>query len=133
MTHTKALKSFEEAAALTADYIENGQERLPNGMFYRENKESKANYMTIWADDLYMSVPFLCRYYLKTKEKKYLEDAVNQVLCFKEKLFMPERRLMSHVFNLKYNKKTEVPWGRGNGWTAFALTELLEVERAWAI
>ncbi len=125
--HTKALKSFEEAAALTADYIENGQERLPNGMFYRENKESKANYMTIWADDLYMSVPFLCRYYLKTKDKKYLEDAVNQVLCFKEKLFMPERRLMSHVFNLKYNKKTEVPWGRGNGWTAFALTELLEV------
>lgn len=125
--HTKALQSFEEAAAVTANYIENEQERLPNGMFYRENKESKANYMTIWADDLYMSVPFLCRYYLKTKDKKYLEDAVNQVLCFKEKLFMPERRLMSHVFSLRHDKKTEVPWGRGNGWTAFALTELLEV------
>lgn len=125
--YTDAPFSFEETADVVADYIENGQERLENGMFYRGNTQVKTNYMTIWADDLYMSVPFLCRYYLKTGERKYLEDAVNQVLCFKEKLFMPDKRLMSHVFSLKYGKKTGVPWGRGNGWTAFALTELLEV------
>lgn len=125
--HTNPPESFEETAVLIADYIENKQERLENGMFYRGNSAAKTNYMTIWADDLYMSVPFLCRYYLKTKDEKYLEDAINQILCFKEKLFMKEKGLMSHVFSLKHNKKTEVAWGRGNGWTAFALTELLEV------
>ena len=96
-------------------------------MFYREREDSVIDYMTIWADDLYMSVPFLCRYYKLTGESKYIEDAVNQVLCFKEKLYMPEKGCMSHVYNLIYDKKTCVPWGRGNGWPIVALTELLEV------
>ncbi len=125
--YTDAPNSFEETVKRVADYIENSQERLENGMFYRGDPQVKLNYMTIWADDLYMSIPFLCRYYMKTGERKYLEDAVNQVLCFKEKLFMSDKKLMSHVYSLKHNKKTGVPWGRGNGWTAFALTELLEV------
>ena len=120
-------KAYEEIARRIADYIENGQERLENGMFYREREDSVIDYKTIWADDLYMSVPFLCRYYKLTGESKYLEDAVNQVLCFKEKLFMSDKGCMSHVYNLIYNKKTCVPWGRGNGWPIVALTELLEV------
>ena len=40
---------------------------------------------------------------------------------------MPEVGCLSHVYNLIYNKKTLVPWGRGNGWPMVALTELLEV------
>lgn len=127
MNYTDDTKSFEEIAKRVADYIENGQERLENGMFYREREDSIIDYKTIWADDLYMSVPFLCRYYKLTNDEKYLEDAVNQILCFKEKLYMPELGCMSHVYNLIYDKKTCVPWGRGNGWPMVALTELLEV------
>ena len=33
---------------------------------------------------------------------------------------------MSHVYDFKYEKMTGVPWGRGNGWVVFSLTELLE-------
>ena len=40
---------------------------------------------------------------------------------------MPELGCMSHVYNLIYDKKTCIPWGRGNGWPMVALTELLEV------
>ena len=120
-------EEFDNIAHRIADYIENGQERLENGMFYREREDSVIDYKTIWADDLYMSVPFLCRYYKLTGDKKYLEDAVNQVLRFKEKLYMEDKGCMSHVYNLIYNKKTCVPWGRGNGWPVVALTELLEV------
>ena len=120
-------ESFRKIAKRVADYIENGQERLENGMFYREREDSLIDYKTIWADDLYMSVPFLCRYYKLTGEDKYLEDAVNQILCFRDKLYMPEVGCMSHVYNLIYDKKTCVPWGRGNGWPTVALTELLEV------
>jgi len=120
-------EAFINIAHRIADYIENGQERLENGMFYREREDSIIDYKTIWADDLYMSIPFLCRYYKLTNEKKYLDDAVNQVLCFKEKLYMADKGCMSHVYNLICNKKTCVPWGRGNGWPIVALTELLEV------
>lgn len=127
MNYMEDTLSFGMIAKRIANYIENGQERLENGMFYRERKDSSIDYKTIWADDLYMSVPFLCRYYKLTGDKKYLEDAVNQIICFRDKLYMPEVGCMSHVYNLIYDKKTCVPWGRGNGWPTVALTELLEV------
>ena len=118
---------FDRIADRVANYITSRQERLENGMFFRNRKESAIDCMTVWADDLYMSVPFLCRYYVKTQDSKYLDDAAWQILKFKELLYMPDRKLMSHVFNLKHNKRTGVPWGRGNGWVLFALTELLDV------
>lgn len=109
-----------------ADYIENKQERLENGMFYRECP-GEMHEKSIWADDLYMSVPFLCRYYKATGDEKYLNDAANQFFCFREYLYMPDKKIMSHVYNLNYGKKNKIPWGRGNGWVIFALSELLEV------
>jgi len=36
---------------------------------------------TMWADDLYMSVPFLCRYYQLTGKEKYIDDAARQFLA----------------------------------------------------
>jgi len=34
---------------------------------------------------------------------------------------------MSHVYDFKFNKPTNIPWGRGNGWVLFSLAELLRV------
>lgn len=118
---------FAHIAERVAQYIKSGQERLEDGTFYRERPHSIIDYKTVWADDLYMSVPFLCRYYQRSGDNSYLDDAANQIIRFKNLLYMPERKLMSHVYNLVHQKKTEVPWGRGNGWTLFAITELLEV------
>jgi len=109
-----------------ADYILNRQERLENGMFYRERKGTHHQY-TIWADDLYMSTPFLIRYAKLTGNVDVLDDVVNQFLCFKEKLYMEDCKLMGHVYNLKYDQSTRIPWGRGNGWVLFSLTELLAI------
>ena len=119
-------KTMINLAHYISDYIKNRQERLPNGMFYRECPGTIHN-NTIWADDLYMSVPFLCRYYNFTGNEEFLDDAVNQFLCFKEYLYMPDKKLMSHVYNLNYGTNTRMPWGRGNGWTLFSFTELLRV------
>lgn len=109
-----------------ASFMANGQERLSNGMFYRI---AKGTYQenTIWADDLYMSVPFLCRYYKATGNNAFLEDAVKQFKGYYEYLYMPDKKIMSHVYGLNYNEKNEIPWGRGNGWVVFALSELLMV------
>jgi rhamnogalacturonyl hydrolase YesR len=82
---------------------------------------------TMWADDLYMSVPFLCRYYQLTGEAKYIDDAARQFVGFKKRLFMPELKIMSHIYDFRRDLATGVPWGRGNGWTIFSLSELLAV------
>lgn len=34
---------------------------------------------------------------------------------------------MHHVYNIRFDKPCTVPWGRGNGWVLFSLTELLDV------
>jgi len=109
-----------------ADYILHRQERLENGMFYRE-APGLYQQKTIWADDLYMSTPFLIRYALLTGDKKVLDDAVRQFICYKEKLYMEEAKLMGHVYSLRHQQSTRIPWGRGNGWVLFSLTELLAV------
>ena len=113
-------------AEYVADYILHRQERLANGMFYRENLGALSKRI-IWADDIYMSIPFMVRYATLTGDNTVLDDAVNQFLCFKEKLFMEERSLMAHVYSLPVEKNNQIPWGRGNGWVLFSLTELLQV------
>ena len=107
-------------------YMEKEQERQPDGAFYRICKD---HFMenTLWADDLYMSIPFLCRYYRLTKDDRYVKDAVNQIRQFKKYLYMPEENYMSHVYAFRYHTATKMPWGRGNGWVFFSLSELLAV------
>ena len=121
------LRDVKKVADYVGDYIYNHQSRLEDGTFFRKEMMHHFHNMTMWADDLYMSVPFLVRYSQFTGEQKYLDDAANQFFGFKKRLFMPEEKIMSHVYDFKYDSKTNVPWGRGNGWVVFSMTELLEV------
>jgi unsaturated rhamnogalacturonyl hydrolase len=109
------------------EYITTKQDRLPNQALYRSFGSVEFMKDTVWCDDLYMSTPFLCRYYEETGDSAYLDDAVNQFLCYKELLFIPETKIMSHVYDFKFDTATGVPWGRGNGWVIFSLSELLAV------
>lgn len=120
------LKDVDKVADYVGDYIFNHQSRLEDGAFWREDMMHHFHNQTMWADDLYMSVPFLTRYYEFTGDQKYIDDAANQFFAFKKRLFMPEENIMSHVYDFKYDTKTNVPWGRGNGWVVFSMTELLE-------
>lgn len=121
------LRDVKKVANYVGDYIYNHQSRLEDGTFFRKEMMHHFHNMTMWADDLYMSVPFLVRYSQFTGDQKYLDDAANQFFGFKKRLFMPEEKIMSHVYDFKYDSKTNVPWGRGNGWVVFSMTELLEV------
>jgi unsaturated rhamnogalacturonyl hydrolase len=109
-----------------ADYMAYHQERREDGAFYRE---IKGYFMenTLWADDLYMSTPFLCRYSQVTGKQDAIEDAVRQFILYRKYLFMPQTKLMSHVYDFKYETPTYIPWGRGNGWVVFSLSELLHM------
>ncbi|NMO96696.1 glycoside hydrolase family 88/105 protein [Paenibacillus lemnae] len=116
---------YLKVAEVIADFMINRLERREDGAFYRLCVgEYSAD--TMWADDLYMSTPFLSRYALITGDHSYLDEAAHQFLRYREYLFMPEEGTMSHVYDFKYGKATRVPWGRGNGWSLFSLSELLE-------
>jgi rhamnogalacturonyl hydrolase YesR len=110
---------YRVVADAIADYILNRQVRTQDGAFYRVR--------TMWIDDLYMSTPFLARYYKLTGQQKYIDDAARQFLLFKKYLFLPERKIMSHIYDFGYNLPTGIPWGRGNGWCLFSLSEVLEM------
>jgi len=112
-------------AGRIAHYITQVQDRLADGALYRVRGSVDFMKDTLWCDDLYMSVPFMCRYYDLTQDKGILDDAAKQMLLYKKYLYMPELQIMSHVYDFKFNKQTEVPWGRGNGWVLFSLAELL--------
>lgn len=123
----RPIRGAAETAAHIARYIGRGQDRLPDGTLYRARGTTDFMQDTLWCDDLYMSTPFLSKYYELTGDEAYLEDAAAQFLRYKEKLLMPELGIMHHVYDMKFGMPNGVAWGRGNGWVVFSLAELLSV------
>jgi rhamnogalacturonyl hydrolase YesR len=121
------LRGARGVADRIAHYISHVQDRQPDGALYRVRGTTDFMKDTVWCDDLYMSVPFLCRYFELTGDASYLDDAAKQFLLYRKRMFMPDRQIMHHVYDYKFDKPNGVPWGRGNGWVLFSLTELLAV------
>ncbi|WP_083678157.1 glycoside hydrolase family 88 protein [Paenibacillus sp. FSL R7-0337] len=121
------LHGATETAAYIARYIHETQSRDEEGALYRTRGTTDFMQGTMWCDDLYMSTPFLSRYYKLTGDTAYLDDAVSQFLHYRNRLLQPELGIMHHVYDYKFSKPNGVAWGRGNGWVLFSLTELLEV------
>ena len=119
-------EKYTYVAEKMADYMYNKQERKQDGAFYRQRNGTYYE-NTLWADDLYMSVPFLTRYYEFSKDEKYIDLAASQFMLFKKYLFMEDKCLMAHVYDFKTETNTGIAWGRGNGWVVFALAEILKV------
>lgn len=111
-------REAEKLADVIADFMRNHQRREQDMVFSRNNN-------TMWIDDMYMSIPFLCRYYQLSKDSVYLDDACRQAKLFKQYFFMTDKMLMSHIIDLNYGKMNRIPWSRGNGWVVLALSELL--------
>lgn len=99
--------------------IQNDVTRFPDGTFCRKA------HGTMWADDFYMSMPFLAKLYKEMGDETALQDIHCQIRGFKERLYMPEEKIFSHIYFLEKGEKNRVPWGRGNGWIAFGLSEAL--------
>ncbi|CAM4509016.1 glycoside hydrolase family 88/105 protein [Paenibacillus xylanexedens] len=121
------IRGGRDTADRIAGYITDEQERLEDGAFYRVRGSGEMRQETMWCDDLYMSTPFLMRYGQLTGDATYWDDAVNQFLMFRKYLYLPEQQIMSHVYDFVRGRATGIPWGRGNGWVLFSLTELLSI------
>lgn len=106
-----------------ADYISNKEFRLPDGTLARNRPFDN----TIWLDDLYMSVPALAQMGSHSKNAKYYDDAVKQVLQFSKRMFNPQLNLYMHGWVEAMQPHPEFRWGRANGWAIMAMSELLDV------
>lgn len=105
-----------------AQHIREKQPRLADGTLVR----SFPHRWTVWADDLYMSVPFLARLGDLSGNSAYFDDAARQVVNFHRHLFNPEKSLMAHFWYSDRAQPVTVFWGRANGWALMAQVELLD-------
>ena len=117
-------EDYLEVINVTADYISNKQFRLDDGTLARHRPQ----YQSIWADDLYMSVPFLVNMGLLTGDNKYYDDAIKQILQMADRLYIPEKELFDHGWSITSGDyDPRFYWGRANGWTIMSMVEVLEV------
>jgi rhamnogalacturonyl hydrolase YesR len=117
-------EDYLELINTIADYISNGQFRLNDGTLAR----NRPQYESIWADDLYMSVPFLANMGVLSGDNKYFDDAVKQILQMAKRLYVPQKELFDHGWNVTSGDYDPYFfWGRANGWTLMSMVELLDV------
>ncbi len=115
-------KDYLDYLNKVGDYMLNKEVKLPDGTFARTEPFP----LTVWLDDMYMSIPFLARMGKLTGDKKYFDFAAKQVIQFTKYLYDDNSGLYFHCY---YNDIKEVGvahWGRANGWSIFAQANLLE-------
>ncbi len=105
----------------TFEYVINGQERLNDRTFSRPEPEPA----TVWADDLFMAVPFLLRMAKIKGDQTLYDEVAQQVILFNKYLSDPETGLYFHGWYDKRQENTPVRWGRANGWVIWATSEAL--------
>jgi len=93
---------------------------LADDEFKNPRDDGLSEYSRFWVDDMYMVGSLQIQAYKSTHSKVYLDRAALQLKVYCDSL-QKENGLFFH--------REDVPfyWGRGNGWAAAALTEVLMV------
>lgn len=103
---------------LLADAAKNNVPKFEDGTYCRPRD--------MWSDDTFMSCPFLVRVGLLKDDRWYFEEVVRQILGFKERLWMEDKKVFSHIYFKESQMPNQIPWGRGNGWVFVTLSDVLE-------
>jgi rhamnogalacturonyl hydrolase YesR len=106
-----------------SDYIARKQFRIADGTLARQRPQPES----LWADDLYMSVPALAQMGALTGDRAWFDEAVKQVLQFHAHLWDPQAQLYAHGKHLNQPLNPEFYWARANAWAMMASVELLDV------
>ena len=105
------------------DYITNKEYRLADGVFARMRPQKN----TVWLDDMFMAIPAIANMGKLTSDMKYYEEAVKQILLFKQRMWLPEKKLFRHGWVEGMTEHPAFHWGRANGWAILTMTEVLDV------
>jgi rhamnogalacturonyl hydrolase YesR len=74
----------------------------------------------IWIDDMFMITAVQAQAYRATGDKKYIERAAKEMV-----LYLDEIQLENGLFY--HSPEAHYSWGRGNGWMAVGMAELLRI------
>jgi unsaturated rhamnogalacturonyl hydrolase len=74
----------------------------------------------LWIDDMYMITIVQAKAYKATGERKYIDRAAKEMVLYLDELQRPNG-LFYHAPDVPFY------WGRGNGWMAAGMTELLRL------
>ncbi len=108
---------------IVADFISRKMSRMPDGTLARPRPWP----VSIWVDDMYMSIPFLAQMGALTGDRKYFDDGARQVIQMSARLFDPGKGLYDHTWFADMDPDPKFYWGRGAGWALMAIAELLSV------
>jgi rhamnogalacturonyl hydrolase YesR len=114
---------YRAAIDRIANHISHKQFRLPDGTLGRTRPQP----VSLWADDLYMSVPFLAQMGVLSGDRAYFDDAARQVIQMSARLQNPATGLWDHSWFENTAPDPKFYWGRGSGWSIMAAAELLSV------
>jgi len=106
-----------------AERISHKQFRMPDGTLARQRPQP----VSLWADDLYMSVPFLAQMGALTGQRSWFDDGARQVIQASARLQDKTTGLWDHSWFENTDPDPKFYWGRGSGWAIMAAAELLSV------
>ena len=113
--------AFQKYIETTNHHIMVSEPRLADGTIARLWPHEN----TIWADDAFMAVSFISRMGEITGEKKYFDDAANQILNYTRYLWCPEKQIYYHCYHTDNKEHGVAHWSRANGWIFMATADLL--------
>ena len=115
----KLTPELENMMKIVADFMAHGQSRLISGTYWRPEMKQ-----TLWVDDIYMSCPFLTRWYEYSGDESYINDAAQQIVNYAG-YQQDDDGLFFHAYYFNSNKRAAFKWGRANGWVITGTVETL--------
>jgi len=106
-----------------SDWVINKQFRLEDGTMARKRPQE----VSLWGDDMYMSIPLLAEMGRMTGNRKHFDDAVNNVMGMSKRLFNAQNGLYTHGWHANHPDAPRFYWARANGWAVLAMSDLLDV------
>ncbi len=104
------------------DYMLHKQQRLSDSTFSRPEPENN----TLWADDLFMSVPYLLRVAAYNNQPEIYDEVARQIISFHKYLYDKKSGLYYHCWFDGRKEHAVAQWGRANGWIVWSLAEALK-------
>jgi rhamnogalacturonyl hydrolase YesR len=106
-------------------YIQTGQARFrmlglayADGQWDRADSQGMTPQTRYWIDDMFMITALQMQAFRATGERRYLDRTAAQMSAYLDRLQQPNG-LFFHAADAPFH------WGRGNGWMAAGVTELL--------
>jgi rhamnogalacturonyl hydrolase YesR len=98
-------------------YLEIGK-RMADAQWEKTTPDGLTTQTRYWIDDMYMIIALQTQAFRATGDHKYLDRAAMEMTAYLDKLQQPNG-LFYHAPDVPFY------WGRGNGWVAAGMTELL--------